>query len=146
MTDVFTKAKRSDVMSRIRGKGNQATEIRLMKILRKHKITGWRRHSKRVTGCPDFSWSKERVAVFVDGCFWHGCAKHYQLPRNNRAFWRKKIEGNKKLDKRVTRILRSRGWRVIRIWEHSLEKRPESVIILIQDNLSDLRFRALVDT
>jgi len=69
---------------------------------------------------PDFVFARQRVAVFVDGCFWHGCRWHGTRPQGNAAFWAKKLAGNKARDRRVNRVLRRRGWRVLRIWEHSL--------------------------
>ncbi|HEX3857060.1 MAG TPA: very short patch repair endonuclease [Verrucomicrobiae bacterium] len=122
MADVFTKAKRSEVMSRIRGRGNKETEIALARLFRQNKITGWRRHIS-IFGRPDFSFSKQKIAIFVDGCFWHGCPKHFNMPASNRAFWKKKIKGNKARDQRVNRDLRKCGWRVIRIWEHDLARK-----------------------
>src|ERR1035437_8479173 len=97
MSDVFTKAKRSEVMSGIRGRGNKATELALAKLFRRNKITGWRRNQK-VFGKPDFIFPKLKLAVFVDGCFWHGCPKHETKPKNNRAFWQRKLSANKKRD------------------------------------------------
>ncbi len=85
MADVFTKAKRSAVMALIRSRGNRATELRLIALMREHCITGWRRHA-RVFGKPDLVFRRERVAVFVDGCLWHGCPRHATMPVNNRAF------------------------------------------------------------
>ena len=85
MADVFSKSKRSEVMSRIRSRGNQATELALAKLFRRHKITGWRRNQK-VFGKPDFIFPKHKLAVFVDGCFWHGCPKHGTQPKGNAAF------------------------------------------------------------
>ena len=125
MPDVFTKEKRSDVMSRIKGKGNKDTELAMIQILRKHYITGWRRN-QGVLGKPDFVFPKQRIALFVDGCFWHMCPKHFNMPKNNRAFWAKKLKGNRDRDKLVTRNLQQAGWRVIRVWEHELTK-PERV-------------------
>ena len=122
MADVFTKAKRSAVMSRIRGRGNKDTEIALARLLRQNKITGWRRHLP-IFGRPDFAFPKQKLAVFVDGCFWHGCSKHFSLPANNRAFWKRKFTTNKLRDILVTRTLRSQGWRVLRIWEHDLSSK-----------------------
>lgn len=127
MTDVFTKRKRSEVMSRIRGRGNQETEVALMKLLRQQRITGWRRNQP-VLGKPDFVFSKRRVAVFVDGCFWHGCPQHANMPANNRAFWRKKLMANVARDQFVNRALRKLGWRVVRIWEHELTKHPQRCV------------------
>ncbi len=88
MPDIFTKAKRSEVMSRIRGRGNKDTELALARIFRRHGITGWRRNHPAF-GKPDFVFKESRTAVFVDGCFWHSCPKHATSPRGNREFWRK---------------------------------------------------------
>src|SRR5580658_9584428 len=105
MPDIFTKEKRSQVMSRIRGRGNKATEIALAILLRQNKITGWRRHLP-IFGKPDFTFRRQRLVVFVDGCFWHGCPKHSATPSGNRAFWDRKLSGNKTRDRLVTRTLR----------------------------------------
>ena len=75
---------------------------------------------------PDFVFARQRVAVFVDGCFWHGCRWHGTKPENNTAFWALKLAGNKARDRRVNRVLRRHGWRVLRIWEHGLRD-PERV-------------------
>ena len=122
MADVFTPAKRSAVMSLIRSRGNRATELRLIALMREHGITGWRRNAP-VFGKPDFVFRRERVAVFVDGCYWHGCPQHATKPRTNAAFWRKKFAANKARDLLVNRTLRKAGWRVVRIWEHELERK-----------------------
>jgi DNA mismatch endonuclease (patch repair protein) len=77
---------------------------------------------------PDFVFPKLRLAVFVDGCFWHGCPLHATQPRNNAAFWRKKLTANQARDRKVNRALRAAGWRVWRIWEHELaRKNPRSL-------------------
>ena len=123
-TDVFTKAKRSEVMSRIRSRGNKATELALVKLFRRHKITGWRRNQK-IFGKPDFVFRQVRLALFVDGCFWHCCPKHGTQPKSNAGFWRKKISRNQARDRLVTRTLKKSGWVVLRIWEHELAKRNE---------------------
>jgi DNA mismatch endonuclease (patch repair protein) len=125
MADVFSKSKRSEVMARIRSRGNQATELALAKLFRRHKITGWRRNQK-VFGKPDFIFPKHKLAVFVDGCFWHGCPKHGTQPKGNAAFWRKKISRNQIRDRLVTRTLRKAGWRVLRIWEHELTRKHQT--------------------
>ena len=128
MPDVFTKAKRSEVMSRIRGKGNRYTELRLIEIFRAHKITGWRRNHT-LYGKPDFVFRAARVTVFVDGCFWHGCPIHGTKPGTNAAFWRKKIARNKERDLEVFRYLRKAGWRVVRVWEHGLVRKNERRLV-----------------
>ena len=135
MPDVFTKAKRSAVMSLIRGRGNKDTELALIKLLRRHGITGWRRNQK-VFGNPDFLFRQNRLALFVDGCFWHGCPKHCKIPAGNRVFWKKKFAANKTRDRRVNRELRRLGWQVVRIWEHDLAKRGEACIRRLQAALA----------
>ena len=138
-------------MSRIRSRGNAATELALARLLRANKITGWRRHvqvriaefgvrnkpavraavnSLRTPHSvflafavrPDFVFPKRKLAVFVDGCFWHGCPKHGTKPKGNATFWKKKFAQNIARDRRVDRILRSANWRVLRIWEHALRQ------------------------
>jgi DNA mismatch endonuclease, patch repair protein len=126
MADVFNKRKRSAVMATIRSTGNKDTEICLVRILRKHEVKGWRRHLP-LPGKPDFVFQKERVAVFVDGCFWHGCPKHLRTPKSNKAYWRRKITTNRMRDVRVRRVLRQGGWRVLRVWEHELKNEPRLV-------------------
>jgi DNA mismatch endonuclease, patch repair protein len=126
MTDVFTPAKRSEVMSHIRAKNNKETELLFASLLRKHGISGWRRHLP-ITGRPDFTFKRSRVTVFIDGCFWHCCPKCGNLPVNNRQFWRKKLEANKRRDRTVNRELNGKGWKVLRVWEHQLKK-PGPVI------------------
>jgi DNA mismatch endonuclease, patch repair protein len=119
MPDVFTTAKRSEVMSRIRGRGNKKTEVALANLLRANGIIGWRRHQP-LFGKPDFTFRKQRLVIFVDGCFWHRCPKHFNMPVNNAPFWEKKIAANKLRDRLVTKTLRRNGWSVLRIWEHDL--------------------------
>ena len=168
MPDVFTKAKRSEVMSRIRSRGNRDTELALVRLLRANGITGWRRQitlvirssqrKEALTSNPkskiqnpklnraspprllrvkvDFIFPKSRTALFVDGCFWHGCPRHATQPRNNRAFWQCKLAGNKRRDARVTRTLRRTGWGVIRIWECDLARRPQVCVRRIQRRLA----------
>lgn len=128
MSDVFSKKKRSEVMSRIRSRGNKDTELALAKLLRQHRITGWRRNQP-VFGKPDFIFPQFRLAVFVDGCFWHGCLKHSRPPQSNQAYWRQKMIRNKTRDHFVSRVLRQTGWRVLRIWQHELKLKNESRLL-----------------
>jgi len=120
MTDMWDKKRRSEMMSLIRSNGNKSTELRLILILRAHGITGWRR-GQPLPGKPDFVFRKERVCVFVDGCFWHGCPKCYKAPETNPEFWSGKVLRNRARDRKVNRLLRKDGWTVVRIWEHSLK-------------------------
>ncbi len=128
MADIFTKAKRSEVMSRIRSHGNRGTELRLIALMRAHGITGWRRNAP-LFGKPDFVFRTARLAVFVDGCFWHACPRHATMPRNNRAFWKAKLTRNAARDREVTRTLRKAGWRVLRVWECALSTKRAAATI-----------------
>lgn len=137
MTDFISKEKRSKVMSAIRSKGNETTELATIRLFRKHKIVGWRRNQALV-GKPDFVFPKSRLVVFVDGCFWHGhtCLK----PRDSlkKGFWKEKIERNIKRGKMVNKALRKDGWKVIRIWECEIEKKKYSrKLRLIKDYLEN---------
>lgn len=123
-------------MSRIRGKGNEKTEVRLAKLMRAEGIRGWRRHLP-IPGRPDFTFLKQKVAVFVDGCFWHGCPRCFRLPKQNRAFWKAKIEGNRKRDRSVNGRLRRLGWKVLRIRECQL-KSPGVPIVKISKSIMKL--------
>ncbi len=135
MTDTFTPQERSRIMSHIRSRGNMATELRLVKILRAHKITGWRRHVN-LPGHPDFVFRTERVVVFVDGDFWHGNPRRFRLPKSNLKYWEKKIFSNQKRDKRINRELRCRGWAVVRFWQSSL-KNEKAVVSRLQKYLGN---------
>ena len=126
MADIWLPEKRSQVMSRIRGKGNKSTELVLVKLFREYRITGWRRHLP-LPGRPDFCFVRQKVAVFVDGCFWHGCPKCYTRPKTNKQFWDEKRAANRARDKRVGKDLKARGFLVIRIYEHEL-KTPARVL------------------
>ena len=126
MADVYSKRKRSAVMAAVRSTGNKVTELSLVRIFRAHGIKGWRRHLP-LPGKPDFVFQKERVALFVDGCFWHGCPKHLRTPKTNKAYWRRKIATNRIRDVRVRRVLRQGGWSVLRVWEHELKNEPKLV-------------------
>lgn len=119
MPDVFTKTKRSEVMSLIRSRGNRDTELRLIALFRIHGITGWRRNA-RVYGKPDFVFRAAKLAVFVDGCFWHGCPRHATKPAIRAEWWAAKLARNAQRDRDVTRTLRKAGWRVVRVWECDL--------------------------
>jgi len=124
MPDVFTSAKRSAVMSAIRGKGNKDTELRMMALFRENGFSGWRR-GQTLIGKPDFVFRRERVVVFVDGCFWHGCPKpkHAPMPKTRAEWWAAKLERNKIRDRLVTRTLRKDGWKVVRVWECDLARK-----------------------
>lgn len=120
MADVFDTEKRSEIMSRVKGRGNLSTEVRLLGVFRENRISGWRRQFP-LFGKPDFVFPEKRFAVFVDGCFWHGCPLHGSIPATNAGFWLEKIERNKSRDRLVNRELRRQGWRILRFWQHEFK-------------------------
>ena len=138
MADIFTRRKRSEVMSRIRSRGNGTTEAALAAVFRELGVTGWRRHVRvpgrlkdgsRFSLRPDFVFRSARIAVFVDGCFWHGCPRHGARPSGNRKFWLAKFARNRARDRRDTRRLKSCGWKVLRLWEHELRKSARPALL-----------------
>lgn len=120
MADWLSREQRSRNMASIRSKGNRTTEWAFRQLLREARISGWRRHVD-LPGKPDFAFRLHRLAVFIDGCFWHGCPRCYRLPEDNRGYWKAKVDSNRARDRRRTRELRLLNWRVLRIWEHALE-------------------------
>jgi len=113
---------RSRIMASVRGKKNRSTEQRLRFALVCSSVRGWRLHSADILGRPDFYFAEEELAVFVDGCFWHGCRKCGHLPRTNAAFWAAKIKRNRKRDRATARALTKDGVTVLRFWEHELQE------------------------
>jgi DNA mismatch endonuclease (patch repair protein) len=86
-------------------------------------------------GKPDIVFKQQNLVVFIDGCFWHGCRQHSRLPKSNVAYWRKKINGNKRRDRRITHELRRQGWRVVRIWEHETRTRFDALAATLSSML-----------
>jgi len=126
--DNVSRQVRSRTMAAVKSTGNRSTE----RVLRAHLVRagfrGWRLHAKDVAGCPDFVFDEARVAVFVDGCFWHGCPSCHRPPSSNQEYWTKKVARNKARDRRNSRLLRKDGWTVLRIWEHALRANPRAVV------------------
>mgnify|MGYP003806583785 CR=1 FL=1 len=116
MVDIFSKDERSEIMRSVKSKGNKSTELKLISFFRLHKITCWRRNINLI-GKPDFVFSKRKIVVFVDGCFWHGHNCRNTNPKENADYWSEKIKRNKKRDRDVTKELKNKNWIVIRIWE-----------------------------
>lgn len=123
-------------MRRIKPRGNRSTELLLLQLLRRARISGWRRHGE-LTGRPDFVFRIARLVVFVDGDFWHGNPATFKLPRTNSGFWQAKIQYNRSKDLRVSRTLRKQGWTVIRIWESTLRKKPAACVARVRRALND---------
>lgn len=134
MADVFDGKKRSEIMKKVRSRNNKSTELKLIQVFRENSIKGWRR-GYPVKGHPDFVFLDKKIAVFVDGCFWHGHNCRNTRPADNADYWTKKRERNMKHDKEITELFDKRGWRVIRIWECELKKKNRD---LLMDKIRDL--------
>lgn len=119
--DNVPKEVRSRIMAAVRSRGNRTTEVALGRLLWSAGLRGYRKHW-HVEGRPDFAWPGVKLAVFVDGCFWHGCTKCRSIPATNVEFWRAKIEGNRRRDRLVSKRLRGTGWKVIRIRECAVQR------------------------
>ena len=124
--DTFSKQKRSEIMSRIKNK-DSGIETLFRKELWRNGFR-YRKNSGKYFGKPDVVLKKYKSVVFIDSCFWHGCKEHCRMPKSNRAYWNKKIQGNRKRDKSVNKDLRKEGWLVVRIWEHDVLHHLQSVI------------------
>src|SRR5260370_39758115 len=122
--DRVTPEVRSKIMASVRSRGNRSTEQRMERLLRQLRLSGYRSQWP-VTGKPDFAWPKLKVALFIDGCWWHGCprCKRCKTPsKSNATFWRLKVQSNRRRDTRVSRRLRAEGWKVLRVWECVIEQ------------------------
>lgn len=115
-----TTPQRSKVMQAVRGKNNRTTERRFRLGLVRARIRGWKVRPPGIKGSPDFFFPAGKVAVFVDGCFWHGCPQCGRLPRMNESFWKAKISRNRDRDRKTTSELEEQGIHVVRFWEHEL--------------------------
>lgn len=118
--DVHSPSQRSFNMSKIHAK-NTTPELKLRKALSTNGIRGYRLHYKLI-GRPDIVFTKKKIAIFIDGCFWHKCKTHFIAPKTSKKFWYLKIKNNVLRDKNVNRGLKNDGWKVIRIWEHDLKE------------------------
>ncbi len=133
MADVLTRQQRSYCMSQIKGRDTKP-EVSLRKAL---WSAGLRyRLNPELPGRPDLVFLRSRLAVFVDGCFWHACPVHSTRPATNAEFWRKKIKSNIRRDKKVNRRLEELGWSVIRVWEHEIEENLDDVVRRVSDRIT----------
>lgn len=124
--DVFTKEKRSEIMSKIRSK-NTKVELQVLRELRKRGIY-FQKHYKRAPGSPDIALPRKKIAIFIDGDFWHGYKFSINSERLTKKYWRKKIESNMRRDKSNRAKLRRSGWKVVRVWEHEVIKKFDTII------------------
>ena len=119
MPDRIAAAVRSRVMASVKKQGTRLEKL----CSRRLREAGWSRVERQVAalvGTPDFVLRRQRVALFVDSCFWHGCRRHLRMPRSNADYWSSKIERNRARDRAVSAALRRAGWRVVRVWEHDV--------------------------
>lgn len=127
MSDVYSAEERSAIMSKVKSKGNKSTELKLIEYFKQKGIAGWRRNYS-VKGHPDFVFLDKKIAIFVDGCFWHGHDCRNTRPQKNADYWEKKRERNIRHDKEITELFEKRGWTVIRIWECELKKKNIQIL------------------
>ena len=124
--DRISAEQRSKVMSRIRSK-NTKPETTIRKLLWA-KGKRYRIHDKSIFGKPDLTNKARKTAVFIDGCFWHGCVECYREPKSNGSFWREKLNYNKARRIRVREYLIGEGWIVLEFWEHEVVRSPDKVV------------------
>lgn len=118
--DSVSPETRSRTMAQVRSQRNRSTEWRVRAALARARVRGWIMNPSHLAGKPDFVFSTQRVAVFVDGCFWHGCPTCKRIPTSNVDYWSRKIERNRNRDAAVNANLKESGWTVLRVWEHEL--------------------------
>jgi DNA mismatch endonuclease (patch repair protein) len=120
-TDHVSSATRSSIMRAVKSKGARSTERRLRAVIVANGLRGWRMHADELPGKPDFVFTDSKIAIFVDGCFWHGCPKCYRRPHSSQSYWDTKVARNMARDKSRRAELRRLGWRVLRFWEHEVK-------------------------
>ena len=135
MADIFSKEKRSEIMSRIKSQDSKI-EILFRKQLWRHGFR-YRKNSGKLFGKPDIVLKKHETVIFIDSCFWHGCKKHCRIPTARKKYWVPKIERNKKRDKQVARHYKKQGWKIFRVWEHQIneERKLKETIIRIKNKI-----------
>lgn len=130
---------RSQTMSAIRGKNNRSTEMPIRMGLVRRGISGWKQHPNNVSGRPDFWFDTLKLAIFIDGCFWHGCPSCGHVPKTNSNFWTAKIARNRERDKETDKQLRSLGYHVLRFWEHDVNTRIDRCLNKINQTVAKAR-------
>lgn len=126
-------------MSAVRSSNNRSTERRFRALVVQRGFIGWHLHDRSLPGCPDFVFQQRQLAIFIDGCFWHGCPTCYRRPASRRAYWDKKVRANVARDKRTNEVLKLRGWRSIRFWEHDVKEAPERCLEIVTSELHGQR-------
>lgn len=134
--DTVSKKKRSEIMKANKPKGNKSTELKLIQLFKQLGLKGWRRNYKIADAIPDFIFLKKRIAIFADGCFWHGHNCRNLTPKQNSEYWQKKIENNRIRDKQINERLERKGWKVIRIWECEIKEKNKEKLKLLKKKFS----------
>ena len=130
MPDAFSKKKRSQIMSKIKSRETK------LELIFKKSLTGLRfRYQPKVIGRPDFASKKLKIAIFIDSCFWHKCPKHFRQPKSKKSYWVPKINRNVQRAKEVNKQLKKTGWKVIRFWEHEVNKNPVKCIEKVKKSI-----------
>ncbi|MCA1840043.1 MAG: very short patch repair endonuclease [Actinomycetota bacterium] len=137
MPDTYSSETRSRVMRQIKS-SDTSTELILRKALYASGLRGWRCHRTDLPGKPDLVFNRVKVAVFVDGAFWHGHPKKFR-PGQSGEYWDKKIARNIERDKLATAALRESGWIVIRIWDFDIAKEPHAAVQLVVQTVEQAR-------
>lgn len=129
MTDIVSRNKRSEIMSRIKSKDSKIETLFRKELWKK----GFRysKNSSKYFGKPDIVLLKYKTVILIDSCFWHGCKKHCRIPTTRKKYWIEKIERNKKRDKEVSKYYKKQGWKILRVWEHEIKKRSEEITKLL---------------
>jgi DNA mismatch endonuclease, patch repair protein len=125
-TDHVSPQIRSSIMRAVKSKGTRSTEWKLRSAIVARGIRGWRMNVQELPGKPDIVFSEKRLAIFIDGCFWHGCPKCYRRPQSNQSYWDAKVAKNIQRDKANRVQLRRLGWTVLRFWEHDFKVSPNN--------------------
>lgn len=133
MADVLTKKQRSYNMSQIKSKDTRP-ELYLRKVLLINKIRNFKTNYN-LPGKPDLVFTKNKLAVFIDGCFWHKCPKCFVRPVTRSKFWEEKIKNNVRRDKQINKVILSLGWQILRFWEHEINRNPGKVVKKIAKKL-----------
>lgn len=125
MSDNLKPDDRKRTMQAVKSKGTKL-EKRLFAMLSGMGISGWKRNESNIIGKPDIAFSVQKIAIFVDGCFWHGCPYcHRKLPKTNYEYWERKIKRNIELAEIYNDLLSRKGWKVIRVWEHEVRDKAQ---------------------
>jgi DNA mismatch endonuclease (patch repair protein) len=135
MTDFLSVETRSRVMSKIRSTDTKP-ELALRRALFKCGVRGWRCHAKQLPGKPDVAFTRRKVAIFIDGCFWHGHPDFFTSGKSG-SYWDAKIERTRERDRLANHALATAGWKVIRFWDFEVEERLDNCVERVLAALSE---------